>query len=81
LRRMSLVHAHMAQLRALAIDHQNVVRPLEDLQQEIPEDVGPRAAKSEQYNRPPIAESWRRRRVGETCSEPAQHPMPAAQSQ
>jgi hypothetical protein len=39
LRRMILVHAHMAHFRALAIDHQNAVRSLEDLHQEIPENV------------------------------------------
>jgi hypothetical protein len=34
------IHAHMAQFMALAVDHQDVVRPLEDLQQEVPKNVG-----------------------------------------
>jgi hypothetical protein len=39
LRGMIRVHAHVAHFGALAVDHQNAVRPLEDLHQEIPEDV------------------------------------------
>ena len=39
LSRMSFVHAHVPQFRALAVDHQDVVRPLQDLQQEVPKHI------------------------------------------